>query len=64
MAIAELVMPKIRLVPQCYFCGKLVGDEQFCYGCCEFVCETCNEVECVGTHEVEDHRVKWEVEDD
>jgi len=60
MAIAELVMPRVvDLVPRCWFCRKIVGQEQFCYGCRKFVCESCNEIQCVGDHEVEDHRLDW-----
>ena len=65
MTIAELVMPKkVDLRPRCYFCNKIVGEEQFCYGCSEFICETCNEIECVSTHKPEAHRLNWEDEDD
>jgi len=61
MTTAELIKPKIRLVPQCYFCKKIVGDEQFCYGCREFICDSCDWISPVGEHDVKQHQ---EVEDD
>ena len=56
---------EVKLTPRCFFCNCVVGEEHFCYGCGEFVCEICNEVECVGEHEVKDHRINWqEVDED
>lgn len=41
----------------CYFCGKTVGDEYYCYGCGEYVCGDCGHRNpgAVGPHPVEDH---------
>lgn len=40
----------------CYFCKKSLSDYNFCYGCQNFVCETCDLVEQAGKHTVEEHR--------
>ena len=55
MAVAELVR-EVRLAPQCYFCEKVVGEEQFCYGCFEYVCEKCDWTTPVGDHDVLKHQ--------
>jgi len=61
MAIAELVIDRVKLAPQCYFCGRFVGDEAYCYGCLEYVCSDCDWTSPSGEHNVEKHQ---EFEDD
>lgn len=45
---------------KCYFCGKEVDGEMFCYGCNEFVCEDCEDFNMEdrpsGNHRVQDHK--------
>lgn len=41
---------------KCYFCGKDVDWEDYCYGCWEFVCGECDEMKPVGRHWVEEHK--------
>lgn len=42
---------------KCYFCGKEVNGEFYCFGCGEFICDEC---ECddppFGRHSIEDHK--------
>ena len=40
---------------RCYFCGKKVGEEYFCYGCGWFVCSECDGERPLGKHKVGDH---------
>ena len=45
---------------KCYFCGKEVSDEFYCYGCEHYVCSVCDEVGVDipwGGHDVNDHEV-------
>ena len=52
----------VAAVPEkgnCWFCGKEVGGEFFCYGCDEFVCEECDTDPFslpFGGHIVENHQ--------
>jgi hypothetical protein len=39
----------------CYFCGAAVGDDDYCFGCNEYVCEACGATFCVGRHSPECH---------
>lgn len=41
---------------ECFFCTAQCDGDYFCYGCEEFVCNVCDEVECIGRHMVEEHR--------
>ncbi len=41
---------------ECYFCARAVDDEDYCYGCKEYVCETCDVAGCIGPHEAQDHK--------
>ena len=61
MAVAELVMPRVDLRPRCFFCGGIVGVEDYCYGCGEYICENCYGYPPSGRHKVEAHQ---EDEDD
>jgi len=64
MAIAELVMPGVvDLAPKCWFCRKIVGAEQFCFGCRKFVCDDCDWTSPTGDHDVMRHQ-ELEGEDD
>ena len=42
--------------PQCYFCGKEVTDDDYCYGCKHYVCDECESEQPSGNHNVEDHK--------
>lgn len=58
VAYAEsLPLSKIE-TPICYFCEKVVTEEEYCYGCKHFVCEDCNENDLIGNHDVNDHQGK------
>ncbi len=28
--------------PTCFFCSQSVGDDTYCYGCEEYLCEACD----------------------
>lgn len=43
-------------MPQCYFCHKEVPEEDYCYGCKEYVCNDCDETGAGGNHAVEEHK--------
>ena len=50
---------KTELIPRCYFCRKEVDDDDYCYGCYEYVCQECYEKDGdfpLGKHDVEDHK--------
>ena len=62
MVTAELVMPiVVDLVPRCYFCKKVAGEDDYCYGCGEYICENCYGYPPSGRHDVAQHQ---EIEDD
>ncbi len=45
---------------KCYFCGLPCTDEDYCYGCQEFVCSKCDErgMELAfAPHSIEEHNV-------
>lgn len=44
--------------PKCYFCGKHCTEEDFCYGCQQYICEDCDETGIMGSHDPEDHRLE------
>ena len=49
---------KTDLTPKCYFCKQVVTEEDYCYGCEQYVCEKCFDEDGdfpVGKHQVEDH---------
>jgi len=43
----------------CYFCGKEVDGNFFCFGCKEFVCAGCDLRNESGPHSVEAHRMPF-----
>jgi len=46
---------------KCYFCGKEVDNEFYCYGCEHYICE--EHLGCdapMGKHDVEEHRKCWD----
>jgi len=47
---------RVRLEPQCYFCGVVCYEEDFCYGCGKYVCSCCDKMHPVGHHKPEEHR--------
>lgn len=56
---------------KCYFCGKDVTPEDFCYGCHVFVCDDCDIASStgyIGKHEPEHHQQgpfdPWKDDDD
>lgn len=46
------------IMPKCYFCHKEVSEDDYCFGCDDYVCEKCdeNQTKAVGDHLVEDHK--------
>ena len=47
---------EVDLVPRCFFCGRRVGKDAFCYGCGKSICSDCNEIDLVLAHRVEEHK--------
>ena len=41
---------------KCVFCEEPVNDDDYCYGCHEYICSKCDETEVIGDHKVGDHR--------
>ena len=50
----HLVKPR-DVTELCYFCGKKVGEAQFCYGCQNWICNGCDGEQPTGKHQVGDH---------
>ena len=52
--------------PECGLCGvDRVTDEDFCWGCHEYVCSECSvNEETTGLHEAEDHLLAYYDDDD
>ena len=48
----------VKYRSHCYFCGKVVSEFCFCYGCREYICSRCDETELTGRykHKPEDHK--------
>ena len=44
-----------RTMPNCYFCNREVGEDDFCFGCQQYICDKCDDSEQAGDHEPEDH---------
>ena len=42
----------------CYFCEKLVTEDEFCYGCNAHICDDCEEVFPMGHHNPTEHKVE------
>ena len=42
-------------MPKCYFCRKEVSEDDYCFGCDEYVCDRCDQNEVAADHIVEDH---------
>ena len=42
--------------PKCYFCKTDCTDEDYCYGCGQYICSTCDETGAWGDHEPSDHK--------
>jgi hypothetical protein len=40
----------------CYFCGREVTKDDFCWGCHHYICSDCDENELIGNHDVDDHQ--------
>ena len=42
----------------CFFCGKEISADNFCYGCAAYVCDHCETVSNPpsGTHKPESHK--------
>jgi len=43
-------------MPNCYFCGREVTDDDYCCGCQQYICDKCDDGAQVGDHEAEDHK--------
>ena len=56
-------MPKKKPLPQtstCFNCGKLLSEDNYCFGCKSFVCDDCDLRQYsgrVGSHPKEDHLI-------
>ena len=48
-------------IPICYFCEKVVSEDEYCFGCRHYVCSGCDETTIFGDHEVDEHQeeVEW-----
>jgi len=46
-------MPEVK---KCYLCGMECDEDDICYGCDEYICDECNEVDQMGKHRPEDHK--------
>lgn len=40
----------------CFLCGDACGSEHFCFGCGKYICDRCDEMEPVGSHEPKEHQ--------
>lgn len=49
---------------RCYFCDCEVTEDDYCSGCGEYICETCDETGAMGDHEPEHHQEIDEEEDE
>jgi len=52
-------MDRINKEKKCFFCDSSCTDDDYCYGCTEFICSNCDEVGLevpFGSHFVEEHR--------
>lgn len=56
MTVETLDERLVRKKPRCYFCNREVSEEDYCYGCREYICDDCDEMIPVGRHKVEDHK--------
>lgn len=54
-----------EIIPICYFCEKVVSEEDYCYGCGHYVCQDCIKDDCFGQgkHCVDDHQPPEEDEE-
>jgi len=43
-------------MPKCYFCRREVSEDNYCFGCDEYVCDECDQNEVIADHLVEDHK--------
>lgn len=41
----------------CFLCGDLCDEEDYCYGCSQYVCDNCDQRPSgdIGVHDVYDH---------
>jgi len=49
-------MGKLNTTKVCHFCGKKVTEDEYCFGCGNYVCSCCDKNEPFGDHKVEEHR--------
>ena len=57
-AIRRKILAGEEVKGKCFICGKEVSWEFFCFGCREFVCEGCDDIDLKisGPHSKEAHR--------
>lgn len=57
-AIRRKILAGEEVKGNCFICGKEVSGEFFCFGCREFICEDCDNIdpEFTGLHSKEAHR--------
>ena len=60
VAYAKELPLKKNEIPVCYFCGKQVTEDDYCYGCKHFVCDDCNVEPVLGKHDVDEHQKESE----
>lgn len=41
---------------KCALCCRLIKTENLCSGCGHYVCDSCDNTQCCGSHNLEDHR--------
>ena len=58
---AEDLPLKPNQIAICYFCERIVTEDDYCYGCKHFVCQDCDQTNVLGSHDVDEHE---EVEDE
>jgi hypothetical protein len=47
-------------IPICYFCEKVVTEDDYCSGCKHYVCQDCSLVDVFGEHSVDEHQEEEE----
>jgi hypothetical protein len=52
-------MLNVRLpLNPCYFCDAECDEDDFCYGCGNYICSECDQIEQIRHHLPDDHRAE------